>query len=91
MAAKQEISWKRRDPDGERWEVNARYFGREWAFYQRRRRYDQWALLKEPSLDDWMELLDGVERRVKRRLLPPETAPALRRRIKDLHPEADLD
>lgn len=91
MAAKQEISWKRRDSDGERWEVNARYFGREWAFYQRKRRYDHWELLKEPSLDDWLELLDGVERRVNRRLLPPEAAPALRRRIKELHPEAELD
>ena len=38
----------------------------------RERRYEQWQAVDHPPLEDWLELLDGVQRRIARRLLRPE-------------------
>jgi len=89
MGQKAEISWKRRAEDGERVEINARFFGSDWRFFHRGRRYDQWQPLAKPPLEDWLTLLDRVERRIQRRLAKPEEGPRLRRRIKEMFPEAD--
>jgi hypothetical protein len=89
MGQKTEISWKRPDEDGGKVEVNARFIGAEWRFFRRSRRFDPWEPLPDPPLEDWLTLLDGVERRIQRRLLRPEEGPRLRKRIKELHPETD--
>jgi len=86
-----EISWKRRDPDGQRWEVYAHREGGRWAFYARQKRYDNWQRLDQPSLEDWLALLDGVERRIPRRLIPPDEGRRVRREIRERFPDEPLE
>lgn len=88
MSAKAEISWKTRTPEGERREVYVHHVGAEWRFYQRARRFDPWQPLPNPALEDWLVLLDAVERRIQRRLLRPEEATQVRRTIRERFPEA---
>lgn len=88
MSAKAEIGWKRRTPAGERREVYVRHVGDQWRFFERSRRFDNWQELPDPPLEDWLELLDAVERRVQRRLLRPEEPARIRKRIRERFPEA---
>lgn len=90
MGAKAEISWKRTTEEGEKLQVYGRRVGGEWRFFHRARRYDQWQIVTEPPLEDWLELLDAVERRIQRRLARPEESTKLRKRIRELFPEAEL-
>ena len=89
--AKAEISWKRTSAEGERVQVYARHIGREWRFFARERRYDQWQAIADPPLEDWLELLDAVGRRINRRLLRPEEDGRLRKSIRERFPAAKLD
>jgi len=88
--AKAEISWKRTTAEGERLELYAHHVGDRWNFYIRERRVGQWEPLENPPLEDWLELLDGIRRRVNRRLLRPEEIGRLEKRIRELFPEAEL-
>jgi hypothetical protein len=90
MSAKAEIGWKGRTPEGERREVYAHHVSGRWRFYERSRRFDEWQELPDPSLEDWIELLDAVERRVQRRLLRPEEPDRVRRAIRERYPEAQV-
>ena len=90
MGAKAEISWKRRPAEGLKREVYARRVGGEWRFFARTKRYDQWQPLEHPPLEDWLELLDAVQRRTARRLLRPDEPARLKKIIHELFPEADL-
>ena len=87
---KSEISWKGRTADGTRREVNVRHVGAEWKFYVREQRFDRWQALPNPPLDDWLELLDGIQRRIGRRLLRPEEEARLKKTIRELFPGTDL-
>lgn len=87
MSAKAEISWKIRTPEGARREVYVRHIGGEWRFFARTRRFDPWQPLPHPALEDWLQLLDAVERRVQRRLLRPEDLARVRQRIREHFPE----
>ena len=89
--AKAEISWKRRTPDGERLEVYAHHVGDRWKFYIRERRVGEWKLMDEPPLEDWLELLDAIRRRVNRRLLRPEEVQRVEKTIHELFPEAEWE
>jgi hypothetical protein len=91
VSAKGEISWKRTTEEGTRLQVYAHREGGEWRFFVRERRYDQWQVLEEPPLEDWLELLDGVQRRINRRLLRPEEEGRVREAIRERFPEAELD
>lgn len=91
MGNKSEISWKRVTPEGEKLQVFARHFGREWLFHVREKRYDVWQRVEDPPLEDWLELLDGVRRRVNRRLLMPDDEERLLRMIRERFPEVKLD
>ncbi len=90
MAKKGEISWKTRTPEGERREVYAKHEGDRWLFFERGRRYDPWERRDDPPLDDWLELLDGVRRRIQRRLLKPDEEARVKKTIKKRFPEADI-
>jgi len=91
MAAKAEISWKRRDAEtGERREVYAQHIGNQWKFFQREKRFEQWQPLAQPPLEDWLELLDAVRRRISRRLIRPEEELRLTNAIHERFPEADI-
>lgn len=90
MGLKSEISWRRRDADGVRREVYARRAGSEWRFFSRERRFEQWERIETPPLDDWLELLDAVRRRIARRLVRPEEEDRLRKTIHERYPAAEL-
>jgi hypothetical protein len=87
---KAEISWKRVTDEGVKLQVNAQRVSRDWRFFQREKRYDQWRPVAEPPLEDWLELLDAVQRLVTRRRLQPDDEDRLRRRIRERFPEANL-
>ncbi len=86
--AKAEISWVRTTEEGEKFQVYAHHVGNRWIFYMRQRRFDQWQELKQPPLEDWLELLDSVRRRVQRRLLRPEEIQRIEKTIRERFPEA---
>jgi hypothetical protein len=88
--AKAEISWKRKTEEGDRVEVYAHHVGDQWRFFKRQRRYDQWQRVAEPVLEDWLELLDGVRRRISRRLLRPEEEARVKELIHDRFPEEEI-
>jgi len=88
--AKAEISWVRITEEGEKFQLYAHHVGNRWIFYRRQRRFDQWQELKQPPLEDWLELLDGVRRRVQRRLLRPEEIQRIEKTILERFPEAEL-
>lgn len=88
--AKGEISWIRTNEEGVKFQVYAHRIGDQWTFYSRQRRFDEWAENKQPPLDDWMELLDAVRRRVPRRLVRPEEVQRIEKRIRELFPEAEI-
>jgi hypothetical protein len=81
-----EVSWKGQTPEGVRREVYAKKTGTTWKFYAREKRFDKWLLISEPPLEDWLALLDGVQRRIARRLLRPEEEDRLKRKIDELFP-----
>jgi len=88
--AKAEVSWKRVTSDGVKLQVYAQRIGREWAFFSREKRFDQWRPVENPPLEDWMELLDAVQRLITRRRLQPEHEEHLRRRIRERFPDAGV-
>jgi hypothetical protein len=87
---KAEISWKRVTDDGVNLQIYARHVGREWIFFQREKRYDQWQPVAEPPLEDWLELLDAVRRFIPRRRYQPADEDHLCRRIRERFPEAGI-
>jgi hypothetical protein len=88
--AKAEISWKRVSEDGADLQVYAQRVGGDWRFFARAKRYDQWQAIAEPPLEDWLELLDAVQRRINRRLLRPEEEARVKKSIRERFPEADM-
>ena len=88
--AKAEISWKRITPEGIPLQVYAQHVGREWRFFSREKRFDQWQAIAEPPLEDWLELLDSVRRRINRRLLRPEEEERVKRSIRERFPDSVL-
>ncbi|MCO5051582.1 MAG: hypothetical protein M9920_04700 [Verrucomicrobiae bacterium] len=88
---KAEISWKRTTETGEKLQVTAQRVGGEWRFSQRAKRFDQWQPMAEPPLEDWLLLLDAVQRLITRRRLQPDHEALVRRRILERFPEAKLD
>ncbi|MDB6125286.1 MAG: hypothetical protein JWQ71_4279 [Pedosphaera sp.] len=90
MASKSEISWKRTTEDGQKLQVYAKHIGNQWKFFVRDRRYDQWQAVEEPPLDDWMELLDAIQRRINRRLARPEEEGHIKKMIYERFPDAEI-
>ncbi len=87
---KAEISWKRVTEEGQKLQVYAQHVGRDWIFYRRERRYDRWQAVPEPPLEDWLMLLDALERSINRRRFRPEEADRVRKSIRERFPEAPL-
>jgi hypothetical protein len=87
--AKAEISWKRVTDEGVKLQVYAQHVGREWKFFHREKRFDQWQEV-EPPLEDWMELLEAMQRLIVRRRYQPDDEEDLRKKIRDRFPEADV-
>ncbi|MGA2854062.1 MAG: hypothetical protein ABSE90_08035 [Verrucomicrobiota bacterium] len=87
---KAEISWKRVTDDDRKLQVYARHVGREWKFFRREKRFDQWESVTEPPLEDWLELLDAVRRLTARRRYQPDDEERLRWKIRERFPEAEV-
>ena len=87
---KAEISWKRLTEEGDKLQVYAQRVGREWRFFAREKRFDVWQPVPEPPLEDWLELLDAVQRLITRRRYQPDDEEHLRRRIRERFPEAGV-
>lgn len=87
---KAEISWKRKNEVGERREVYVNFVGADWRFFVREKRFDQWEPLERPPLEDWLELLDAVERRAARRLLQPVDVDRVKKKIREAFPDFEL-
>ena len=88
--AKAEVSWKRVTEDGEKVQVYAQRVSRDWRFFARAKRFDQWQPVPEPPMEDWLILLDAVQRMITRRRLQPDDEERLRRRIRERFPEAQF-
>jgi hypothetical protein len=88
--AKAEIGWRRKTPEGERVEVYVHHTGRTWRFFTRARRFEDWQPLPEPPLEDWLALLDSVERLVARHRMKPADAARVRDDIRARFPGAAL-
>ncbi len=89
--AKAEISWRRPDEEGQTLQCYAQHVGDRWIFYKRYRRYDQWERVEDPPLEDWLELLDSVQRRIARMLLRPEEEAHVKKRILERFPGTRFD
>ena len=87
---KAEISWKRVTDEGVRIQVYAHHVGRDWLFFRREKRYDQWQAVEQPPLEDWLELLDAVQRRINRRRVRPEEEERLRKIIRERFPDSGV-
>jgi len=88
--AKCEISWTNRSEDGVKRDMNVRKVGDRWLFFKREKRYDRWEPLEDPPLEDWLELLDGVQRRIGRSLLKPQDEDRVKRAILTRYPMTEL-
>jgi hypothetical protein len=84
--AKAEISWRRENEDGETIQCYAQHVGKEWIFFTRSKRFDEWQQVDNPPLEDWLALLDSVQRRIQRMLLRPEEEGNIRKRILKRYP-----
>jgi hypothetical protein len=89
--ARDNIEWVRKDADGEKIEVKAHQIRERWDFYWRPGRTWGWNVLETPLLEDWLEVLDGVERRVNRRQYPLDEPAKVRRLIRERYPDAEFD
>lgn len=89
--AKAEISWRRETEDGETLQCYAQHVGNQWIFYKRAKRFDQWEQVDEPPLEDWLELLDSVKRRIARLLLRPEEEGRIRKIISERFPGTKIE
>ena len=89
--AKAEISWKRVTDDGGRVQVYVQHVGGHWRFFARERRFDEWKTVENPPLEDWLELLNAVQRRINRRLLRPEEEARVKKSIAERFPDAKIE
>ena len=86
---KDPICWKRVE-DGRKVEIIAhRQPDRRWLFFRRLGR-NLPRIFFEAPVEEWLELLDAVERRIGRRQLKPADADAIRREISIRFPGTKL-
>ena len=89
--AKAEIGWERVTEDGINIQVYVQHVGGNWIFYRREKRYDQWQAIAEPPLEDWLELLDAVQRLIQRGRSRPEEEIRIKKSIRERFPEAQIE
>ncbi len=87
MGHKAEIGWIKIDAEGIKFDVFARRVGRDWKFFQQARKKSKWQEIAEPPLEDWLELLASMRRRIVRRLYQPDDEKRLLADIRSRFPE----
>ncbi len=85
-----EVNWTRTLPEGGKRQGYAHRIGNKWVFHARAKRFDPWIVDEAPPLEDWLELLDGVRRRVGRGLARPDDEALVRRCLRERFPDADI-
>lgn len=90
MAIKAEIGWRKQLEDGTKIQVAARHFGRKWVFQYQTKRFEEWEDVENAPLEDWLELLETVERLIPRRRYTPADAEDIRRHIRESFPEVEI-
>jgi len=90
MSKKAEIGWERRLEDGSKLEVYVHHTGGQYRFFARPKRFEKWQAVPEPPIEDWMELLDAVRRRITRRKMVPKDEQYLVATIRERFPEVEL-
>jgi len=88
--AKAEVSWKRVAEDGQKIQVYAHHVSQQWRFFKRVKRFDEWQRVPEPPLEDWLELLDAVQRLISRRRYQPDDEERLKKTILAKFPDAKI-
>jgi hypothetical protein len=86
--AKGGITWKYETPDGGKRQAYAERIDGRWHFYSREKRFDDWIESEHPPLAHWLEVLDGVRRRIGRQLIKRDEEAAVIRAIKQRFPDA---
>ena len=84
------IEWKRTNEEGVREQVLAERIGEEWTIHRREKRFDRWKVDEDPPLDDLLELLDGVRRRIGRGLLRKDEEARVVTLIRRKFPDASI-
>ena len=88
--AKAEIGFERTLEDGTRRDVYVAHNGGQYRFFARGKRFDHWEAVKEPPIEDWIEFLDCVRRRIARRKLMPDEETRVMQAIHDRFPGQEL-
>jgi hypothetical protein len=90
MGNRTEIAWTK-IVDGVKHDVRARRTGDGWDFASRVGRGSQWQSTTRPALEDWLQLLDGVRRRIGRLRKQPEEERQLLRVIREQFPGVEIE
>ena len=85
--AKAEIGFERTLEDGTRRDVYVAHNGGKYRFFARGKRFAQWEAVKEPPIEDWIEFLDCVRRRIARRKLMPDEETRVVQAIREQFPD----
>ena len=64
---RQTLGWKEMDEKGRKLEVDAYHERNHWTFAKRLNRRHDWETVEVPSVSDWEQLLDVLERKYQRR------------------------
>jgi hypothetical protein len=92
--AKDNISWVRKDQDDSSLELYAHRVGTQWHFYCRPGRDQgrnwEWQKLEAPLIEDWLEVLDGVRRRVARNQFLPKDVLAIEAEMRRQFPRVEF-
>jgi len=70
--------------------VYAHHVSQQWRFFKRVKRFDEWQRVPEPPLEDWLELLDAVQRLISRRRYQPDDEERLKKTILAKFPDAQI-
>jgi hypothetical protein len=88
---KNEIGWTLRLEDGTKISAYARHRGDQWLIFHQTKRFENWEPVEDPPLEDWLELLDAVRRRIARNMVKPEEEGRLLKHIKTRFPQAQVE
>jgi hypothetical protein len=76
--------WQMRTEEGEKREVRAERFGRNWRFQAKVKGEENWTYFDVPALDDLIELRDVLWRKYQRKRLPWDDVASIDKMIKEL-------
>lgn len=88
--AKAEIGFERTEEDGTARHVYVAHNGGQFRFFAREKRYEHWVPVVDPPIEDWLEFLDCVRRRISRRKMMPDDEKRVIACIRSRFPHQEL-